>query len=90
MNNERRKEIAKLAELLSDMTAKLDDIKSELETFAEEEQEKFDNLSEGLQASERGQSYEAAAGALQETVYNVESAISEIEQALSSLETAGE
>lgn len=90
MNNERRKEIAKLAEQLSEFTGKLDDIKSEIENFAQEEQEKYDNLSEGLQASERGQSYEAAATALQEAVSNVETIISELEAALYNLETASE
>ena len=90
MNNARRAEIAKLIDQLSELTGKFENIKSELKTFADEEQEKFDNLTEGLQASDRGQSYEAAANALQEANGNIECVVSEIENAVSCLETAME
>ena len=45
----------------------------------EEEQEKFDNLSEGLQQSERGQQFESNASALDNAKSSVESAIEELD-----------
>jgi F0F1-type ATP synthase membrane subunit b/b' len=54
------------------------DAKTMIEELRDEEQEKFDNLSEGLQASERGQNIEAAVGALDEAMTTCE-AIDEVE-----------
>lgn len=53
---------------LNALIGKLEEIKSEVETAQNEEQEKFDNLSEGLQQSERGQAMEQAANDLEEVV----------------------
>lgn len=54
MNADRRARILKLA-------AQLSDIKSQIETLAEEEREAFENLPENLQASDKGQASETAA-----------------------------
>ena len=67
MNNTRRK-------ALRDILDQLEALKTSIEDFQEEEQEAFDNLPEGLQDSEKG-----------ETMYN---AIDNLESALSSLEEA--
>lgn len=48
MNAKGRKEIAK-------HIASLEEIKSELESMKNDEEEKFDNMPEGLQESERGE-----------------------------------
>lgn len=63
---------AEIDELLEQATAKLedykevfDDARNMIEEIKDEEQEKFDNLSEGLQQSERGQNLEAAVSALE-------------------------
>lgn len=49
---------------LSTIEGKLDDIKTFFETQRDMEEEKFDNMSEGLQASEKGQALEASKEAL--------------------------
>lgn len=86
MNANDRKKAQQLAEELAALFLKLEDIKSEIETLQEAEQEKFDNMSEGLQQSEKGQKIEEAANALSDIVSNVESALVEIEGAKDALE----
>lgn len=66
---------------LAEIESKLEDIKTLLEDLQCAEQDKFNNLTEGLQASERGQNYENAANALQESVDSIESAINSIQEA---------
>jgi len=58
MNNTRRKQIQGIID-------KLEDLKCNIESLKDEEQEAFDNLPEGIQASERGEAMESA-------VYNLE------------------
>lgn len=60
MNNERRKQLAALLDDLQqtglrDAMAKLEDVKNELESLRDEEQEAFDNLPPSLQDGDRGQ-----------------------------------
>jgi len=74
MNADKRKELAKAIQLL-------EDAKSIIESIQEQEQECFDNLSEGLQQSERGQRFEELAGILGDAVGSVETAIEEVESA---------
>ena len=57
MNAQRRKELVRIREAL-------DALLGELQAVAEAEREAFDNLSEGLQASERGQELEGNADTL--------------------------
>ncbi len=64
MNNARRKQIADIIGKLQEID--LESLASEVRELADEEQEAFDNMPEGLQQSERGQASEAAAGALSE------------------------
>ena len=68
MNAKTRKEIEKLTE-------SLDEIKCAVENFQCDEEEKFDNLPEGIQDSERGEEFQAA-------IENLESAASSIEEAI--------
>lgn len=68
--------------LLQKLHDTLGDVKSELESMQEEETEKFDNLSEGLQASERGQAMQAAADALAEAASSIEEAMGSVEEAM--------
>ena len=74
MNNAGRKQIEELID-------KLEGIKGEIEEMQSAEQEKFDNLSEGLQQSERGQGYEQAAEYLQTAVDSIDEALSNLESA---------
>ena len=68
MNAKTRKEIEKLTE-------SLDEIKCAVENIQSDEEEKFDNLPEGIQDSERGEEFQAA-------IENLESAASSIEEAI--------
>lgn len=72
MNNERRKVVAKVLALIQDAQALL-------EPIAEEEREAYDNLPEGLQNSERGQTFEANASALEEALESLNSAVESLE-----------
>lgn len=76
MNKERRKAIEAI-------TAKLDELKGEIETLQQEEQDYFDNMPESFQNDDKGERAQAAADALQE-------AIDQCDEAINSLNTAGE
>lgn len=66
MNAKVRKQVADLLNRLRTLQSEAESIGEELTSLSDEEQEKFNNLSEGLQATERGQALEEAAGKLQE------------------------
>lgn len=51
MNKDRRKRLQEICDILEEQQAALEEIR-------DEEQESFDNLSEGLQCTERGQALE--------------------------------
>lgn len=68
MNKQQRKELQGYVE-------SLDEIKCAIEEMMDEEQDKFDNMPEGLQESERGE-------AMQEAIENLESASSSLEEAI--------
>lgn len=72
MNVERRKQLNLAIGLLEQMEALRDVALEIISTARDEEQEAFDNMPEGLQGAERGQ--------------NMETAISEMETAISALE----
>ena len=72
MNNKRRKIISKAIEQLEEMEKNrhidyqvISDMWDTIEEVAEEEQDAFDNLSPGLQETERGKNMEYAANMLQ-------------------------
>ena len=70
MNKQQRKK-------LSDMLDEIAGYVSTLEEMAEEEQEKYDNLPEGLQDSERGQAIQEAADNLQQAADDLQDWIDE-------------
>jgi hypothetical protein len=72
MNGTDRKTLAKILQDLGSA-------KTALDSLAEDEREKFDNMSEGLQQAENGQKLSEAADAL-------ESARDSLDEAISSLE----
>jgi len=74
MNAEKRKELAKAIELM-------EEAKGIIESISEQEQECFDNLSENLQQSERGQRFSEIASSLSDVVSTIDEAISEVESA---------
>jgi len=74
MNKQRRKDLARALELLSEA-------QNIIETAQEEEQEYLDNMPESLQSSDRYYAAEAAADALTEALSSLEEAISQIDGA---------
>jgi hypothetical protein len=60
MNNDRRKYLATVAPLLTQITQLAKEAKTIIETVKDEEQEAFDNMSEGRQQGDKGQEMEAA------------------------------
>ncbi|NBT31696.1 MAG: hypothetical protein EBT13_07275 [Rhodobacteraceae bacterium] len=61
MNKDRRNRIATaISELEALLNDKIADIRMEIESLRDEEQEAFDNLPESLQYAERGQAMEEA------------------------------
>lgn len=72
MNKNDRKQLAKALDLL-------EEAKSIIENIKDEEATKFDNLSEGLQASEKGQKFEADADTLDAAVTSIDEAIDGIQ-----------
>ena len=75
MNNARRKQITQLLE-------QLENLKADLDSILEEEQEAFDNLPESLQEGERGQASQTAI----ESLETAQSAFEEIVDALNDIE----
>jgi len=90
MNNARRKAIAALQARLEEALNALDGVVSDVAALQQEEQDAFDNLSEGLQQSERGQQSEAAAEALEEAAQAVDAALERLQEAIDTLTTAAE
>lgn len=86
MNNERRKQIAAIVELLEQIELQTDDVR----TLATEEREAFDSLPESLQQSERGERSSEAADALEEAADALEEIASSLEDAIAALNRAAE
>lgn len=74
MNNKRRDAIGELISELESIKAKIEDLQSE-------EQECFDNMTDSLQQTERGQMSEEAANNLQSAVDCMEDVLSYLEEA---------
>jgi hypothetical protein len=84
MNAQDRKTVAKLLGELNELKSKAEEIGNQLRELADAEQEKFDNMSEGLRQAENGQKIERAAenlssaadsceeGNIQETIDSLE------------------
>lgn len=74
---------------ISDFKEAFGDIKTAIEELRDEEQEKFDNLPEGLQQAERGQAIEATVQALDNAMEAIDAvdAVDEIEDFEFSIET---
>ena len=70
---------AKQRKQLERYMSQLIDIAEAIREMANEEQEKYDNLTEGLQATERGQQYEDNAGTLESIADDVENATTDID-----------
>lgn len=74
MNNARRKAIDALI-------WRIEEIKSELDTIWDQEQETFDAIPDSLQSSERGQASEDAIGNLNAALIDLDNAIDSLREA---------
>ncbi len=74
MNKERRKMIDDAADIMENIAA-------DITTAADEEQEYFDNMPEGLQGSEKGERAEEAAQNLEELATEIEDLVQRIHEA---------
>lgn len=88
MNKATRKELDEVIAMLNAID--VDGIEQILTDLQAEEQDKFDNLSEGLQAAERGLAIEEAANNLMSAIDSVADVRSAIEEAIGSIESAQE
>ena len=75
MNKKDRKELDKAVGLI-------DEAKEIIDSVMNGEQEKFDNLSEGLQQSEMGQKLEANVSNLENAIDNLDAGLEEINTAI--------
>lgn len=75
MNNANRKELQRGLDLIAEA-------KEIFELIKDEEQEKFDNLSEGLQQTENGQRFETNVDTLDNAISSLEEVESYIEEAM--------
>lgn len=73
MNTQGRKEIAK-------HIASLDEIKNRLKSMKDDEEEKFNNMPEGLQESERGEQMQMAIEQLEMACDNLDEAIDSLNE----------
>lgn len=76
MNNERRKVINKIID-------KLEEVKSELESCADWEQEAYDNLPEGIQESERGDRMQENVDCLYDVTESISDLIDQLDDIIS-------
>ena len=79
MNQDRRAKIETAVEVLRSALETMQELHATLESLRDEEQEAFDNLPEGLQQADRGQSMEAIASALDDAVDTLSSALGDID-----------
>ena len=75
MNKKDRKRLAELIE-------KIQSLVNEVDKIGQSEQEKYDNLTEGLQSSERGQRYQEVADAIESACSTIEDGLSELNDLL--------
>lgn len=75
MNKARRRQLEKVVEVL---TAQME----EMETIKDEEQEAFDNLPEGIQCTERGETMEENVDELDSIITDLENVIDSINEVI--------
>ena len=78
MNARQRKQLAKMSDEMLMICMSLETLKSKLETIQEDEQDKYDNMPESLQDSERGCAMYEGIESLEELVDRVDTLITEL------------
>jgi hypothetical protein len=85
MNKRDHKALGIIASRLDELVGEFEGLTAELEALKDAEREKFDNMPEGLQQGDRGQSIEAAADALESAYGNLEEINSQLGDCVSTL-----
>lgn len=85
MNRERRSEIKKNNKKIDDIIDILYEYKSDLETIQEDEEYAYDNMPEGLQNSERGESMQEAIDIIYENLDKINDIMGKLEDIKSNL-----
>jgi chromosome segregation ATPase len=85
MNNDRRKRIKELVGELDSIFGQLTDFNDNLSEIQQEEQDAYDNLPEGLQETERGETIQDMADRLSDIYDTLDSVLSDLEDASSDL-----
>ena len=88
VNKDRRKEIARIVEMLNNMD--LETIREAVESVRDEEQDYYDNMPEGFQNGDKGFAAEEAISMLDEVLYGVEEAAAAIGEWIGQLEDAAQ
>lgn len=83
-----RKQIDKILAILREVETTISDLPNEIESLADAEREKHENLSENMSGTEQCQRLEESAGALEVATCALESAVSELESTIQNLESA--
>jgi len=90
MNKPRRKEIEAIEEKIKALQLTANAIKAEIESVRADEDDAFDNLSENLQNSERGEAMQTASSNLEEAEQELDDIESSCNEAITNLEAARE
>lgn len=90
MNKQRRKSIESLKETIAELAGKLDDLRNEVETIKDDEQEYHDNMPESLQNGDKGSNAQEAISCLEQAYDAIDSAISSLSDADDQLGSAQE
>ena len=90
MNAERRKALAKVAELTAQARVAIDEALGIVNDAKDEEQEYYDNMPESLQSGEKGERANEAVSQLEEAASRLEEALSGLDEVDSNVEMASE
>lgn len=90
MNNSRRKEIARIKEIVEALTSQIEELHGDIDNVLSEEQEAFDALPESFQDSDRGQTIQSAIDNLQSALDEADNLSSSISEIVTALEGAAE
>lgn len=78
MNKQTRKQLSEIADKYTSIATMIEGLKTDLEYIQEEEQEKYDNLLEGLQDSEKGNTLYESAESIEEIVNRLDDLATEL------------
>lgn len=86
MNKRQRKDLAKIQARIDGVVSSIEDIKSDIEDIKNEEDEKYENLPEGLQDSEMGEGLMESSEMLESIMDDIDCAIDQLVDVKDSME----